>query len=70
MLIFKEKKAKVMQQISYAKTVYGQEEIDAVVKCLNESTQMGKYSRDFEDKIANLFNKKRTCYIHCAFCIF
>ena len=48
-----------MQQISYAKTVYGQEEIDAVVKCLNESTQMGKYSRDFEDKIANLFNKKR-----------
>ena len=23
--------------ISYAKTVYGQEEIDAVVKCLNES---------------------------------
>mgnify|MGYP007000139653 CR=1 len=25
-----------MQQISYAKTVYGQEEIDAVVKCLSE----------------------------------
>ena len=24
--------------VSYAKTVYGQEEIDAVVKCLNEST--------------------------------
>ena len=33
-------------------------EIDAVVKCLNESTQMGKYSREFEDKIAKLFNKK------------
>ena len=29
--------------VSYAKTVYGQEEIDAVVKCLNESTQMGNY---------------------------
>ena len=28
-------------QISYAKTVYGQEEIDAVVKCLGEYTQMG-----------------------------
>ena len=26
-----------MQQISYAKTVYGQEEIDAVVKCLKDS---------------------------------
>ena len=39
-----------MQQISYAKTVYGQEEIDAVVKCLGESTQMGKYSRKFESK--------------------
>ena len=42
----------IMQQISYAKTVYGQEEIDAVVKCLNESTQMGKYAREFEAKIS------------------
>ena len=32
------------------KTVYGQKEIDAVVKCLNESTQMGTYSRMFESK--------------------
>ena len=24
-----------LEQISYAKTVYGQEEIDAVVKCLS-----------------------------------
>ena len=39
--------------IPYAKTVYGQEEIDSVIKCLKESTQMGKYSRLFEDKIAN-----------------
>ena len=38
------------KQISYAKTVYGQEEIDAVVRCLNESTQMGNYSRQFEKK--------------------
>ena len=43
-----------MDKISYAKTVYGQEEIDAVVKCLNESTQMGNYARQFESKIAKL----------------
>ena len=41
-----------MQQISYAKTVYGQDEINAVLDCLNESTQMGKNSRLFEEKIA------------------
>ena len=48
------------EQISYAKTVYGQEEVDAVVKCLSESTQMGNYSRKFEKEIAKLFEKK-----HC-----
>ena len=53
-----------MDKISYAKTVYGQEEIDAVVKCLNESTQMGRYSREFEAKIANLFNKKACLYVN------
>ena len=53
-----------MQQISYAKTVYGQEEIDAVVKCLSESTQMGKYSREFESKIADLFNKKSCLFVN------
>ena len=51
-------------QISYAKTVYGQEEIDAVVQCLNESTQMGKYARDFESKIAKLFSKKYALYVN------
>ena len=53
-----------MEKISYAKTVYGQEEIDAVVKCLNESTQMGKYSREFESQIANLFDKKSCLYVN------
>jgi CDP-4-dehydro-6-deoxyglucose reductase, E1 len=53
-----------MKKISYAKTVYGQEEIDAVVKCLNESTQMGKYSREFESKIAKLFDKKKCIYVN------
>ena len=50
--------------VSYAKTVYGQEEIDAVVKCLNESTQMGNYSRKFESIIADLFNKKYCLYVN------
>ena len=55
---------KDLEQISYAKTVFGQEEIDAVVKCLNESTQMGNYSRKFEAKIADLFDKKHCLYVN------
>ena len=55
---------KKFEQISYAKTVYGQEEIDAVNKCLSESTQMGDYSRKFEKKIANLFCKKHCLYVN------
>ena len=51
-------------KISYAKTVYGEDEIEAVVKCLRESTQMGKYSRLFETKIANLFTKKECLYVN------
>lgn len=52
------------EKISYAKTVYGQEEIDAVVKCLNETTQMGTYSRKFENEIAQLFDKKECLYVN------
>lgn len=52
------------QKISYAKTVYGKDEINAVVKCLNESTQMGKYTRDFEAKIADLFCKKYCLFVN------
>ena len=39
------------ENISYAKTVYGKEEIKAVVNCLNKSTQMGVNARNFESKI-------------------
>ncbi len=53
-----------MEKISYAKTVYGDAEIDAVVKCLKESTQMGKNSREFESKIAQLFSKKYCLYVN------
>jgi CDP-4-dehydro-6-deoxyglucose reductase, E1 len=55
---------KEYEQISYAKTVYGEEEIAAVVKCLGESTQMGNYSRKFESKIADLFEKKHCLYVN------
>lgn len=51
-------------KIAYAKTVYGQDEIDAVVKCLSESTQMGTYSRQFEKKIGRLFDKKHCLYVN------
>jgi len=52
------------EKISYAQTVYGQDEIEAVLKCLSESTQMGKYSRKFEKKIAAIFNKKHCLYVN------
>jgi len=52
------------EKISYAKTVYGQNEIDAVVDCLNESTQMGKNSRLFENKIAKIFEKQHCLYVN------
>ncbi len=57
-------KIKEFDQISYAKTVYGQEEIDAVIKCLSESTQMGNYSRKFENEIAKLFDKNYCLYVN------
>jgi CDP-6-deoxy-D-xylo-4-hexulose-3-dehydrase len=53
-----------MISVSYAKTVYGQKEIDAVVKCLKEGTQMGKNARQFEAKIADLFDKKHCLYVN------
>ena len=52
------------EKISYAKTVYGREEIDAVVKCLEEGTQMGVNSRQFESEIAKLFYKKECLYVN------
>lgn len=51
-------------KVAYAKTVYGQKEIDAVVKCLNEGTQMGKYASQFEARIATLFDKKHGVFVN------
>ena len=50
--------------ISYAKTVYDQREIDAVNECLLKSTQMGSYSRIFEKKIAEIFDKNHCLYVN------
>ena len=44
-------------KISYGKSVHGREEIAAVVKVLQNSTQMGKNVSQLE-KIAKMFNKK------------
>ena len=52
------------EKISYAKTVYDNEEIEAVNKCLNESTQMGYYSNKFEKEIAKLLYKKYCLYVN------
>ncbi len=52
------------KKISYAKTVYGQKEIDAVVDCLQNSTQMGDRTREFENKIAKLFDKKYCLFVN------
>jgi len=51
-------KTKEYIQVPYGKTVHGEEEIEAVVHVLRTSTQMGKHVREFEDKVATLFDKK------------
>jgi len=45
-------------KISYGKNVYGKEEINAVLKQLKKTTQMGSSVRNFEKKISKLFSKK------------
>jgi len=45
-------------RVPYGQSVHGKEEIDAVVKVLRSSTQMGKNVSNFEKKISGLFNKK------------
>jgi CDP-4-dehydro-6-deoxyglucose reductase, E1 len=44
--------------VPYGKTVHGEEEIEAVVNVLRTSTQMGKNVREFEEKVAALYDKK------------
>ena len=52
-----------MIKVSYAQTVYGKKEIDAVVSCLKSSTQMSKHASEFESKISKLFSKKYGLFV-------
>ena len=45
-------------RIPYGLNVYNNEEINAVLKTLKNSTQMGKAVNVFENKISKLFSKK------------
>lgn len=45
-------------RVNYGQTVHGKEEINAVLKVLKNSTQMGAKTKDFELKISKLFDKK------------
>jgi CDP-4-dehydro-6-deoxyglucose reductase, E1 len=47
-----------MIRVPYGVTVHGEEEIAAVVSVLRSSTQIGKYVREMEEKVADLFRKK------------
>ena len=42
-------------KIPYGKNVYDNREINAVIKTLKKSTQMGKSVNSFEEKISKLF---------------
>ena len=44
-------------KISYGKNVYGNEEINAVIKTLRKTTQMGKSISNFEKKLPNYLEK-------------
>ena len=46
-------------KISYAKTVYGKKEIQAVVNCLKRSTQMGVNTQKFEKKYQSYLIRKK-----------
>lgn len=45
-------------KIPYGKNVYNKNEINAVLKTLKKTTQMGKCVNIFEDKISKLFSKR------------
>ncbi len=44
--------------VPYAKSVHGEEEIEAVINVLRTSTQMGEHVREFEREVADRFQKK------------
>ncbi len=46
-----------MMRVNYGQTVHGEAEIEAVVRVLRTSTQMGANVRKFEERVAELFAK-------------
>ncbi len=44
--------------VPYGRTVHGEDEVEAVVKVLRTSTQMGKNVREMEERISALYDKK------------
>lgn len=53
-----QKKPDEYLRVPYGQTVHGEEEIAAVVKVLRTSTQMGPHVREFEARVARLFEKR------------
>ena len=49
---------KKLSKISYGKNVYDSKEINAVIKTLKKTTQMGKSVSAFEKKVSKIFSKK------------
>ena len=45
-------------RVPYAMTIHDQKEIDAVVDVLKTSTQMGPKTREFEEKVAEIYGHK------------
>ncbi len=45
-------------KINYGKSIHGNEEIKEVISVIKNSTQMGKKTKKFENKISKLFEKK------------
>jgi len=49
---------KINKKISYGRNVYDKREINAVIKTLKKSTQMGSAVTEFEQKVSKLFSKR------------
>lgn len=65
-LLFPDRKFKPGEDwVTYTRAVYGQAEIDAVVKALKEDwIGNGKYTEEFEKKVAALFGKKYGLFVN------
>src|SRR3989344_8392492 len=54
-----------IDRVLYTKAVYGKQEIQAVLKALNEGwLGAGKYTAEFEKKVARIFGKKYGLFVN------